>query len=46
VDVLRGRVAAQVREDAGYASSDALLDVEVPPLPPWSLTRDEQAPRN
>ncbi len=43
MDDLRRRIAAQIREDAGYASDDALLDVPVPPLPAWSLNRDEQA---
>lgn len=43
IDALRRDIAARVREEAGYGSSDALLDVAVPPLPAWSLTRDEQA---
>ncbi len=43
IDTLRRDIAARVREEAGYGSSDALLDVAVPPLPAWSLTRDEQA---
>lgn len=43
IDGLRRSVAAQVRADAGYASSDALLDVPVPPLPAFSLVRAEQA---
>jgi acyl-CoA dehydrogenase family protein 9 len=42
IDELRRRIAQTVREENGYASSDALLDVAVPPLPQWSLTRDEQ----
>ncbi len=43
IDALRVRVAGTARADAGYASSDALLDVPIPPLPAWSLNRDEQA---
>lgn len=43
IDGLRRTVAARVREDDGYATRDALLDVPVPPLPAWSLRRDEQA---
>lgn len=43
MDALRLAVAATVRADGGYASDDALLDVAVPPLPAWSLNRDEQA---
>ncbi len=43
VDALRVRVAAMVRSDEGYASDDALQTVPVPPLPAWSLNRDEQA---
>lgn len=43
IDTLRRAIAQRVRAEAGYASSDALLDVAVPPLPAWSLTRDEQA---
>jgi len=43
IDTLRRRVAATVRAEHGYASNDALLDVPVPPLPSWSLNRDEQA---
>jgi acyl-CoA dehydrogenase family protein 9 len=43
MDGLRLAVAATVRADGGYASDDALLDVPVPPLPAWSLNRDEQA---
>lgn len=43
IDDLRRSVARQVRTDGGYASVDALLDVVVPPLPTWSLVRDEQA---
>jgi acyl-CoA dehydrogenase family protein 9 len=42
IDALRLEVAARVRGEAGYATSDALLDVPVPPLPAWSLNRDEQ----
>jgi alkylation response protein AidB-like acyl-CoA dehydrogenase len=43
IDALRRSIAAQVREDAGYATADALLDAPSPPLPAWSLNRDEQA---
>ena len=43
MDDLRRSIASTVRADAGYASDDALLDVPVPPLPKWSLNRDEQA---
>ncbi len=43
IDTLRLRVAAMVRADAGYGSDDALMDVPVPPLPAWSLTKAEQA---
>ncbi|WP_053333995.1 acyl-CoA dehydrogenase family protein [Gemmatimonas phototrophica] len=43
IDDLRRSVAQRVRAEQGYASSDAVLDVAVPPLPQWSLTRDEQA---
>ncbi len=43
IDTLRRSVAATVRAESGYASSDALLDVPVPPLPAWSLTKAEQA---
>jgi acyl-CoA dehydrogenase family protein 9 len=43
IDELRLSVAQRVRAEQGYASSDAVLDVAVPPLPQWSLTRDEQA---
>jgi alkylation response protein AidB-like acyl-CoA dehydrogenase len=42
IDQLRREIAGRVRADAGYASSDALMDVSVPPLPAWSLNRDEQ----
>jgi acyl-CoA dehydrogenase family protein 9 len=42
IDTLRREIAARVREEAGYRSSDALLDAPVPPLPAWSLVRDEQ----
>lgn len=42
IDALRRRIAQEVRDEHGYASSDALMDVAVPPLPAWSLTRDEQ----
>ncbi len=43
IDDLRRTVAARARAEAGYATSDALLDVPVPPLPAWGLNRDEQA---
>ena len=43
IDALRVRVAATLREESGYLSRDALLDVPVPPLPAWSLTKAEQA---
>lgn len=42
IDDLRRRIAQTVRDERGYASSDALMDVAVPPLPTWSLNRDEQ----
>jgi acyl-CoA dehydrogenase family protein 9 len=42
IDDLRRRIAARVRDEQGYRSSDALMDVTVPPLPAWSLVRDEQ----
>ena len=42
IDTLRRRVAGTVRADTGYASSDALMDVPLPPLPAWSLTKAEQ----
>ena len=43
MDDLRRSIAATIRTESGYASDDALLDVPVPPLPKWSLNRDEQA---
>jgi len=43
MDDLRRTIATTVRAESGYASDDALLDVPVPPLPKWSLNRDEQA---
>jgi len=42
IDDLRRQIAQRVSDEAGYASSDALMDVNVPPLPTWSLVRDEQ----
>ncbi|MCC6243552.1 MAG: acyl-CoA dehydrogenase family protein [Gemmatimonadaceae bacterium] len=42
IDSLRRRIAQTVRDDAGYGSDDALMDVTVPPLPAWSLTKAEQ----
>lgn len=42
IDDLRRAVAATVRAERGYESSDAVLDVPLPQLPEWSLTRDEQ----
>ena len=42
VDALRRQVSATIRADNGYGASDALLDVAVPPLPTWSLTKAEQ----
>lgn len=42
IDTLRRDVAQRIRDEQGYASSDALMDVAVPPLPQWSLTRDAQ----
>ncbi len=42
IDALRRRVAARIRAESGYASHDALMDVPVPPLPAWSLTKAEQ----
>lgn len=43
IDGLRRQIAATIRAEEGYGSRDALMDVPVPPLPAWSLTRDEQA---
>ncbi len=43
MDNMRRVVAATVRREGGYQSDDALLDVVVPPLPAFSLVRDEQA---
>ena len=45
IDTLRRQVAITVRADTGYSSSDALMDVPVPPLPAWSLTKAEQERR-
>ena len=42
MDELRRDIAARVREEHGYGSSDALMDVAVPPLPAWSLSKAEQ----
>ena len=42
VDDLRRGIAARIRAEQGYGSSDALMDVAVPPLPAWSLTKAEQ----
>jgi alkylation response protein AidB-like acyl-CoA dehydrogenase len=42
IDDLHRGIAQRVRDENGYTSSDALLDVAVPPLPGWSLTRDAQ----
>ncbi|GAB1342655.1 acyl-CoA dehydrogenase family protein [Gemmatimonas sp.] len=42
IDALRRRIAQTVRDEHGYKSSDAVMDVAVPPLPSWSLNRDEQ----
>ena len=42
IDDLRRDIAARVRAEHGYGSSDALMDAAVPPLPAWSLTRSEQ----
>ena len=42
IDDLRRRIAQTVRDEHGYMSSDAVMDVAVPPLPSWSLNRDEQ----
>jgi acyl-CoA dehydrogenase family protein 9 len=42
IDTLRREVAQRIRDEQGYASSDALMDVAVPPLPQWSLARDAQ----
>jgi acyl-CoA dehydrogenase family protein 9 len=43
MDSLRRSIAARVRDEAGYASRDALLSASALPLPAWSLVRDEQA---
>ena len=42
IDDLRRDIAARIRDEHGYGSSDALMDVVVPPLPAWSLTKAEQ----
>lgn len=42
IDDLRRKVAATVRADAGYATSDAIYDGPLPPLPEWSLTKAKQ----
>ena len=42
IDALRLRIAATARAEHGYGSRDALMDVPVPPLPTWSLTKAEQ----
>jgi acyl-CoA dehydrogenase family protein 9 len=42
IDALRRQIAETVRADAGYASRDALMTTDVPPLPAWSLTKAEQ----
>ncbi|MBL0938663.1 MAG: acyl-CoA dehydrogenase family protein [Gemmatimonadaceae bacterium] len=42
IDALRLQIAARVRTEGGYRSGDALLDVPVPPLAGFSLTRQEQ----
>lgn len=39
IDDLRRAVAQRVRDEGGYASSDALMDVPLPPPPPFSLNR-------
>lgn len=45
IDELRRRVSATVRAEAGYLTSDALMDVPVPPLPAWHLMKAQQADR-
>jgi len=42
IDDLRREIAARIRTEHGYGSSDALMDVAVPPLPAWSLVKAEQ----
>ena len=42
IDALRRDVAATVRAESGYGASDALMDVPLPPLAPFSLTKAEQ----
>ncbi|HYW33088.1 MAG TPA: acyl-CoA dehydrogenase family protein [Gemmatimonas sp.] len=42
IDDLRRSIAARIRAEQGYTSSDAVLDVPVPPLPDWGLMRDVQ----
>ncbi|MES2522392.1 MAG: acyl-CoA dehydrogenase family protein [Gemmatimonadota bacterium] len=42
IDDLRRSIAARIRLEQGYGSSDAVLDVPVPPLPAWGLMRDLQ----
>ena len=45
IDELRRSIASTIRGDAGDGSDDALMDVPVPPLPAWSLTKAEQERR-
>ena len=42
IDALRFDIAKRIRDEHGYESSDALMDVAVPPLPAWSLIKAEQ----
>ncbi len=42
IDDLRRDIAARIRAEQGYGSTDALMDVAIPPLPAWSLTKAEQ----
>jgi len=42
IDDLRRDIAARIRSEHGYGSSDALMDVAGPPLPAWSLVKAEQ----
>jgi acyl-CoA dehydrogenase family protein 9 len=42
LDDLRLRVAASIRASRGYDLDDALMDVDVPPLPAWGLRREDQ----
>ena len=42
IDDLRRSIASRVRSEKGYAPGDSVMNVPVPPLPEWSLMREEQ----